>query len=805
MPIANYVRPQTEIYQQLEITLDAVDTRMTTCVIGPSYDLYRYGHEELPSYEYTTSGQDIPYTYVKDPVMDYVVDPNSVKVYAEGWMANLAEFDQKVTIDKKSQTILRLKNGFFAAEKGLGLATELLGYGVQIGDVLKVQANEMDEVTRSCTILDIVGKAIPASVTAEVVEVASSGSKPTITLVSDATDFTAETGTTYVLTVSDEGTIVVTDTAGIDIAAIFTPEEGTEVDIGAYGPKIKLTNVTSLQAGDTFAVSCIAESASTSQFDGVLLDRIPFSVSNKPADGTLYKVTLLKPYDGEVSPFNGIESPFTSDGEKVTINPDLAIYIADQRRYCYFEDATGNLFVSFRVQVYPKRDDYEEKFYLKDITDVQDAFGTVDQDNDLAYGCYAALEGAAGREIYAIRTRGKDLNAFMAAAESTQHDSDMYAYVVLTDDVEIAKAVAEYNVSLCLPDVKMWRRTFWGIESPGEYVIANSDKDGVPLRASFSNESGDSNSTNNTLVQLSDENNFNFKDINADGVMTEVRIGDYVRLDSTGQKYRVYRILSTRELLLETGPKTEITVPKNISLIHADTPQNRREYIQQICSNFNSLRKTVVWSDNATYMGDVVYNKFLAAYIAGLASSVVPQQSLTRSEVSIVDNVSRLYTLYTREELDDIARYGCLVVTQDTKGGVCYVRHNLTTETDKGILYYEESCIRNIDNMSFQTDAILQKYIGRANVTPSALRAIYTDLTSLFDSFTQNSPSDLLGPQLISYSDLSVVQDPTLKSRVIVRVKWYVPAPLNNIRVYEQAFVADVTMEPITSTATTEA
>lgn len=787
MPIQNYIRPQTEIYQQLEVTLDEVGSQMATCVIGPNYALYRYGKEELPATPFSTSETKIPFTFHQDYEYDYSVDLNSVRLFAEGIQANLAEFSNKISVDTSNLTVLRLTSpDLFAAANGEHLAKELKGYGVQIGDkVLIEQTSGAD--TRVRTVLDIVGKKIPAKVTAAKVSV--SEETPVISLVSKADAFTATKSTVYLLTVEGEDSIKITDTTGLDTLTYVQVSEDTEFAVGTFGVKAKITGVGNLTEGDQFSISCIAEDASTTEFDGLLLDAMPTTLDFERSK-KLYKVTLLKEYNGEICPEEHINSAFTVDEEGVTVKEQLALFVEDQKGFAYFRDATGKLFVQFRVQIIPQED--EEKFTLHNDTEVQKAFGTIAQDNDLAYACHCALQGAVDRAIYAIRTRGTDETSFMEAAQKSQADRDMYTFAVITESEDCARAVAEYNVTLCAPDVKMWRRTVWGVEPIGEYTVATTDNDGQPIRASFSDVTGDSNSVNNTLVQIAESSDIDLQQINFNGLLTTLRRGDYVQLSVNGERYLVNRVISSKELILEKGPKTEITVPVDVTFIHANTPINRREYVQQVCTRFNSIRKTVVWSDNATFDGEVVKNKYLGAYVAGLASSVVPQQSLTHSEVTVVDNASRTYTLYSREELDDIAKYGCVVVAQDTKGGPCYVRHNLTTETDKGLLYYEESCIRNIDNMSYQTDDTIRRYIGRANVTPTALLSIFRDLNSLYIRLTQNSTDDLIGPQLIRFSDLTVRQDPTLKSRVLVNVKWYIPAPLNNIRVYEMAFIADV-------------
>ena len=64
----------------------------------------------------------------------------------------------------------------------------------------------------------------------------------------------------------------------------------------------------------------------------------------------------------------------------------------------------------------------------------------------------------------------------------------------------------------------------------------------------------------------------------------------------------------------------------------------------------------------------------------------------------------------------------------------------------------------------------------------------------MLTEFTQDTTDELVGPSLVNFTDLRVIQDPVYKDRVIVKVKLYLPMPLNNIKVYEMAYPATVTL-----------
>jgi hypothetical protein len=87
-----------------------------------------------------------------------------------------------------------------------------------------------------------------------------------------------------------------------------------------------------------------------------------------------------------------------------------------------------------------------------------------------------------------------------------------------------------------------------------------------------------------------------------------------------------------------------------------------------------------------------------------------------------------MYTRYTQAQLDDVASHGALIVTQDSAADAVYIRHQLTTSPDKGILYSELSCTRNLDNISYAVADLIKTYVGKYNITNEALASITTDI-----------------------------------------------------------------------------
>lgn len=613
----------------------------------------------------------------------------------------------------------------------------------------------------------------------------------------------------------------VTDTEDVDTYSysVEIPEEAPAGDtivvaVGRYGAKLTINldsthggAVDLASVGDQVIIPCQAEAESTTEFDGVKLSAAPGdintilgqtieeshggAVSARYARG-ITAVAFGKKVTGNIAKDNDIDAAWFADETGVTVLPGMALLVADRTEDMYvpFADGVGKLYVEKRVAVFPEDRD-EDVFMLAEDGEIEENFGTIDPDNDLAYACSRALAGAAGREIYALRVRGVDTDAFDEAYKKTETDTALYSFVPVTKDFAVMEHFVQKGLDLSAADVKRWRRTILGVDFPGAYVVAKDDFDDKILKCNLLYYNG-----GYTLVQLSSSVNFSFKDMVFDGGSIKLNPGDLIQFGA-GSKHQVKAVLSDRELLLAEDYHAPLQqVP--FRLWKADTAANNVEYITGVARRFNTRRALVVWCDRGTTTTDddtiVIDNKYLAAEIAGISSAVVPQQGITHTEITTINKATRMYTQYTQNQLDSIASQGVLIVTQDTKNTPCYIRHQLTTEMDKGNLYWEDSCTRNIDNISYAIVDAIDPFIGKANVTPSAIRKLRHEVSQTLDSFLVDSPNDLVGPSLVAWDNLTLVQDSVYMDRINIRVRLHLPLPLNNIRVEEIGIIAKVTI-----------
>lgn len=840
----------------LEATRAATGDHLMACVIGANYDLYRYGYEDIPAYKFggNDGPQSIKLQYETTKAYDYVLDEQSVAVYAENMEAELATLSESLVLTGKNYNILRSKDGKLLATTNhelysADLDPALDGFGIEIGDLINsTPILGTDGTGRSYVrrVVDVIGKEIKSNAIAGTVYNTDDAEKTADSMyaveVLKATEaqtasldkvimycpegaYTGSKDTTYFVTAlsnADATTVKVRiyDAAGVDQAKQYTITLGADaVDIGTKGLKLAIGTASegmSIMQGDTFSFIVRATTESTEAFDAIVLDAAPVNVASWIADSNwkttpLDRVIVSKEYSGDL--YRGIS--WDLEGDSLTLYGNLGLSIEGRDGIAPFVGNVGNIYVSFRVQIVPGED--EDVMEFDELDDITEKLGTIATENDLAYGVYCAFKASGGRTVYGIRVRGELAEHYLAAVKKTETDKRTYTFAPLTGSYTAMKAVVDFNDELSQPDVKMWRRTVCNVGEPGEYIIANyavstnideAGNDAVdtlePITATFVPMS---DGTGNCLMQVNEDLVFDFFNIPvAGGGSVKLRNGDIIMYEAIGAKYKVKEVLSEKEVILQSGPETAVSVLSAISIWKADTAANAVEYIGARANAFSNRRVLLAWCDGATTTEYVVTDKaetavavpvdskYIAAYIAGLSSAVLPQQSITHTEVDIVDRAPKMYTKYSQKELDEIASYGVLIVTQDTKDTPCYIRHQLTTDIMKGSLYYEDSVTRNLDNISYAMCDILEPYIGKANVTPSALQAIKVAATNRLIAFTQDSTDDMIGPSLVEWDNLEVYQDPVAKDRVIIRVNLYLPLPLNNIKLYEMAYAATVTI-----------
>ncbi len=619
-----------------------------------------------------------------------------------------------------------------------------------------------------------------ANTTHMVVAGTYTGKKDTTYIVTVKTGTTGDTATGAVLTI--------TDSAGIDTPSEVTIANNVAFDIGTFGVTLKFdidsgSTVTQkgLRAGDVYSVTCTAETESSVNYDRVILSgpAVDTTVFVNPA--TAIRVQFRKEFTGAIaSTYAADDEAWVATEDNVEIDAGMALYVAERSnsyKWVNFVDGVGKVYLSYRALVPAPAS--EDKISIDSISDITDELGVIDMDNELAFGANEMLSGSQGKRIFALRTAGTTLADFTNALKKIESTDGVYAITPLTSTLEIQQAVASHCESMSAKTKKNFRRCYVGTDSPGEYAVLSLKSDDTTYTATISDYGG-----KNVLLTTEDDTDFE---------VLGLETGDLVKLTATSDQYEISSILSPKEIILKKGPNSPVAPAVPFQLWRANTSSSQVDYIQQRSLALGSRRAVNVWCEKGTRIlngiSTIIPNRFVACEIAGLRCSILPQQGLTYTEIKSITDAASMYVKYNDDDLDEIASAGTFIITQEAESGSIYIRHQLTTKSSGGSLYYEDSVGVNLDNISFKVKDKMRGYIGKKNVTTKTILEARNDVTGILQAETVVPPNASYSPALNGYTDLSVKAHATLKDRVEIYARLLMPLPLNNMDVVLEADV----------------
>ena len=576
--------------------------------------------------------------------------------------------------------------------------------------------------------------------------------------------------------VATSAVVRISDTAGLDAPASVTLTDNTLFDLGTSGLQMKfdlslgVSPQGGMRVGDVYYVNCVAEAPSTTVFDKMVLDGPAVDATVFTNYDTHVEVKFRLPVTGEIlSTAAADDVAWVADLEHgVTIDSGLSHYLSTRSagyEWVPFVAAVGTLSVWQRSLQPPAYG--EGRIAIASTDDITTLLGTVDVDNDLAMGANEMLNGTLGAVSgYILRTGGTTLSDYNTALAKIQTTKLVYAIAPMTRDVTIQQAVATHCTTTSGPTKKRFRRCYVGTDSPGSYVALRTGTSGnVTATVSAYNGGG------NLLVTTATAG--------VDFTLLGLASGDIVKLIVAGTSYLVDSVISATELVLQSGPGSPVGAAVVIEIWYADTPTSQARYVRNHSKLIGNRRAVNVWTENGTANGVIIPNRYAAAHIAGLRCAMLPQQGLTRTEISTFDSAPAMSLRYDDDTLDAVAADGTMIITQDAESGAIYIRHQLTTDSANGALAYEDSIGVVADYLSFRIDAIVDAYIGKRNVTNATLVDLRNALQDELNANTQSDYGVQAGPLLVSFNSLKITPNPIIKDRVKITFTAVVALPFN--------------------------
>jgi hypothetical protein len=777
MPIPNYVRPQLTIEQILQRTPDATADRISAVVIGREYLINRVGvTSNVYSVDFSATGYSstgatagIPFktynsaskSYVPLDTSVYSVTAGNTDLYiqnGEGIHLNLTQADMaggstaagawRVKSEQEANVLVVYSPSApnkLVSSSTAELYTALNGRSVAPGDIFYVTETSGATPSR---------RTVTAVTSNEV------------TLSGPAVGATSATPVTLALSAAASGAVALSlsSTAGLTAGQPVISLSGATAYVtpGAYISAVGGTGVT-LSAGATGASGA---SISFARLINALQSTIIVN-ENLPTDQYVVDVTNTQ--------VRTVSSPVV----------DIAEFNAGSTGRT-LKDGRGQLLVSYRAQ--RATTSTESLIEIASVSDITDKLGTIDMENEIAFGANEAFSGSQGKVIYALRVADDTTTAYSDSLKKIEATDMVYALTPMTAKQSVQQLVATHCESMSQKDVKNFRRCYVGTDSPGSYA-ALSRYNGSVIQVSIT--------VSNAGAVL---------DVTTAGVNLEtfgITQGDIVKMiDSNGNytnvSYTISQVTDSNTAYL-VGPTTSQN-QVFAEFWKADTPESQAAYIADVSAALGSRRAINIWVENGTRIIDgvrtVIPNKYVAAEVAGLRSAVIPWQGLTLTEINSITDAPAMYTRYSRTLLNTIAASGTFIITQEAESGGVFIRHQLTTQSNEGSLAYEDSIGVSLDAISFQIKDALNVFVGRKNVTRQTLEEIYDATWTILNTATTSSAISDYGPQLNGFTNkagernkLDVTAHPTLKDRVQVYAKLLMPLPLNTLEVILDASV----------------
>lgn len=599
--------------------------------------------------------------------------------------------------------------------------------------------------------------------------------------------------------------VTVYDKNGILPAVDVTVVHGTPITINFGDTDLSVTidaistlTQTGLRKGDIYYFDYTAPVASTVDFDGVTLDG-PAAIGS--AESQTLTIYFRNSANGEVTAddFADGNIPFAVNAENGTVSLENTVawtkYVSafsSGNQYVTIvangdEVTDSTVHVTWRASKIPALS--EGIITIASISDL-DQLGVIDPKNDLAFGAMAALQGANGKTVYAIRVAGDTVEDFETTLAKIEREDYTYALSPISDLKEVGKTVANHCEDMSAEDVKNFRRAYFGVDSPGDYILADEVSEGNPYTATITAYSG--GNLRVTFIESIDLNTLGAKP------------GDFIVVD--GETFTIAQVLPNgSELILKNGPAFPYTVPVEVVVWRKDTADSQGAYVEGIAGYINSRRCPVVWTEGGMgydALGNLipVSAKFAAAYVAGLRSTTIPWLGLSRAQVSLLVSAAPMYLKYSKAILNRMASNGVFILTQTVEDGAVYVRHQLTSDVSHGALAYEDSIGTNLDDLSFQFKDAFEPLIGITNVTNETLRVAEQRGTTILVEARTSETDPLIGPQIIQFYDenlapgqITVKVHPTFKDRIIAKAQVELPLP-NNTTIIELTAVSGISL-----------
>lgn len=611
---------------------------------------------------------------------------------------------------------------------------------------------------------------------------------------------------TYIVEVTKGGLfntnpqISITTARGADIAGPITVTAvNTPVAIGAYGLSIAFAKcgtlgdeITGLRKGDKFYVGVTAAAPGPVR---TLVLRHNLTAPMRALSNL--DLALFMPRTIELPQVTrgvGGTANYTFNGTELNLNPgatapDTSWIVGGQNAPLPLAsggvDASGiefgRVYVQYREWLFTTNPTLQ---FVTAPSGLEDIPGPTDPDNPLKWGASKALTAAGGAGIGYVQVKDPDdIADWQVSLSVIENRGEVYNLVPMSNDIDVLNACVAASEVQSAPEVSNWK----GVILSAPIVEIARIQPNTLLQA-VTADNPQASGTQYTLMTVT----------GGTLLTSGVRPGDSVRYLYTadgfgGELYTTFtvaEVLSETTLVLETGTSVAITVPQRVEIYHVNTKVEMADSAVAFAQQFSNRRVVVTVPDVVYEGGRPTAGYYASASIGGLIAAVLPHQGLTNVSIPGIGSVSeRTRDLFSNTQLERMSAGGVWVITADRVGNT-FTKHAVTTDMSD-LKNREEMIRRNADSTAYDFAAILRKYVGQTNATPTVLALIEYEFDRLINDLTTTVLVPGLGPRLLAASigldengQKLLRVHPLAADRIQAMVSATYPAPANNIDLY---------------------
>lgn len=409
---------------------------------------------------------------------------------------------------------------------------------------------------------------------------------------------------------------------------------------------------------------------------------------------------------------------------------------------------SGQIFVTYKAI----RSDIANKLLtFSTIDEVELQLGEISLENPLAYAVAKALANTVV-SVFAMPIETDDFDGY-AKAINTLSAEDVYFIVPLTQDNAVISLLKSQIETLSKPEVKKWRIAIVAPELPEEVVIT----------------SGSGDLTAGVLY-----------DPNAKFLETIGNAQDYsYYLKLNGNYYKIAGVINNNKIQLDIPYPPDFEGINYEVVLKVETKVDRLKILKSIIPGIKSRRIVAIFPDVVVDEdGNYVPSYYIASAIAGMLSGLPPHKPATYMGIGGFTRTP--YTdgsYFTEDELNEIAGYGYLILTQDSRTSPIYIRHQITTD-DTSDYTRELSAVRTVDYLSVVFEQAIKPFIGRFNLINEVVYMIKETIKATANMLMAYKES-FIGSPLLDYTLETVekISDTTLD----IGLKVKIPMPLNYV------------------------